>query len=209
MSKKLPAKNYVVLIGDAAASRKLAPAQRRALQDEFRTALKEVNRKWEESVAAGFAVTAGDQFQGLLHMAERVWEIAHWLRAELRQVDWIIACARGPITTPLGDTALEVDGPCFHQAARALETAKRERLVFAFAGFDPALMSLARYYSALYWSWTARQRQVATVLRVAEPDAAARALEMSPSALSHVKGRMAWKLVAEADGDFRSLLERP
>lgn len=163
------ATNYIALIADAVASRHLSSAARTRLQSDLRASLNHVNRRWRRVIAARFAVTLGDQFQGLLSGPEPLWEITHWVRAELAQVDWIMAAGRGPIHTPLARTAPEVDGPCFHRAREGLEAAKRRRLVLAFGGFGGHLAGLAEYYSALYWGWTPRQRRAALLLRVARP----------------------------------------
>src|SRR6266704_1106965 len=104
-------------------------------------------------------------------------------------------------------TAPEVDGPCFHEARAAMERAKRQRFVFAFGGFPGALDPLASYYSALYWSWTPRQRRAATLLRLGSPADAAARLKVDRSAISHLGRRMAWPLVAAGDKMFRALLE--
>ncbi len=136
-----------------------------------------------------------------------LWEVLHWLRAELKGAEWIMACGRGAISTPLAATAPEVDGPCFHRARAALEAAKRERLVLAFGGFDPVVGAFARYYSALYWSWTARQREVAGGLRLRDRAAVVKRLGVTGSAVSHVAGRIGWRLVEAADAEFRRRLE--
>lgn len=206
---------YVALIADAIASRQLPPARRAKVQSDLRLAVAEFNQRWRAFIAAEFAVTRGDEVEVLLTTTEPVWDIAHGLRRKFPEVDWIVACGRGPITTPLdpGLAAPEVDGPCFHHARAALEAAKEKQLVFAFGGFeDPRLEGFAHYYSALYWSWTRRQRQAANGFRffwdrtltslVAE--ARPRVL---PSALSHLRRRMAWPLVEAGDAAFRTLLE--
>jgi hypothetical protein len=200
------ATQYVALIGDAVASRRLSSNARARLQRDLRAGLEVVNRQWRRVVAARFAVTLGDQFQGLLTGGEALWELTHWLRAELTQVDWVMAAGRGAIHTSLARNAPEVDGPCFHRARDALETAKRRRLLLAFAGFGAGLEGLSEYYSALYWGWTPRQRQVASLLRVAPPADVAARLKIGRSAVSHLAGRMGWKLVAAGDAVFRRLV---
>ena len=119
---------YIALIGDAVASRRLSSAARGRLQADLRARLEVVNRRWRRVVAARFALKLGDQFQGLLTGADALWELTHWLRSEVAQVDWVIAAGRGAIHTPLARTAPEVDGPCFHRAREALEAAKERRL---------------------------------------------------------------------------------
>jgi len=193
--------SYVALLADIIGSRTLPPRERTRLQDDLRDALRAVNRRWRANVAAGFAIARGDEIQGLLKDATPIWDIAHWLRLALPTVDWIMACGLGPITTALAPTAVEVDGPCFHAASAALEDAKRHRQVFVFRGFPPALDGLAAYYSALYWSWTPRQRRQAALLR----NLKAR-LKVHPTAVSHMKRRMAWPLVAEGDRMFRAAI---
>jgi len=200
------ATSYVALIGDAVASRRLSARARSRLQDELGSGLKEVNRRWRRAIAAGFAVTLGDQFQGLLSEAGPVWDISHWLRAALPQVDWVIAAGRGPIHTSLGRTAPETDGPCFHRAREALDGAKQRRLILAFGGFGAGLDGLAEYYSALYWGWTPRQRRAASLLRVTRPADVAERLKIGRSAVSHLARRMGWRLVEAGDVVFQRRL---
>ena len=206
------ATTYFALIGDVVASRALAAPARTALQAELRAALPDLNRTWRRALAARFAITLGDELQCLLKSPEAVWDVAHAVRVRLPAVDWVIACGRGPLATRLhpGVAAPELDGPCFHAARGALERAKRERLVFAFGGFDdPALDALARYYSALYWNWTRRQRRAANGFRApagAPAPHRPRRERVGPIALSHLRRRMAWPLVAAGDNMLRLLI---
>lgn len=214
------APHYVALIADVMASRTLAPGRRAQLQTDLRAAVRPFNEQHRAALAARFAVTLGDELQCLLHTAGPVWEIANTLRSRFSEVDWVIACGRGPITTPLGHAkppAPEVDGPSFHHARSALELAKRHRALFGFAGFgeaDRSLNAFAAYYSALYWSWTPRQRTAATLMRFyaqVEPalERVADRMDVHPSAISHLRRRMAWPLVTVGDKMFRTLLETP
>src|SRR6266705_84197 len=98
-------KTYIALIADAIASRELPPAARARLQADARTAVKHLNQRYRRVLAARFAVTLGDELQCLLPTPQPVWDVAHDLRARLPSVDWVVACGRGPITTPLAPTA--------------------------------------------------------------------------------------------------------
>jgi SatD family (SatD) len=198
--------SYVAIIGDAVASRRLAPRRRAALQRELRAALAGANRRFRGVLAARFAVTLGDQFQGLLAGTGAVWEVVHWLRAELAGSEWIIACGRGAVSTPLAASAPEVDGPCFHRARAALDEAKRSGAVLAFGGFDPVVTALGRYYAALYRGWTARQRELATQLRLGDRRRLAARMRVTPSAVSHVASRIGWRLVEAGDAALRARL---
>ncbi|HUL03482.1 MAG TPA: SatD family protein [Gemmatimonadales bacterium] len=206
-------RTFVALIADAVASRTLPAAARAQLQRDLRAALPRFNRRWHASLAARFAVTLGDELQCLLTTAAPVWEITQVVRAELDSVDWVMACARGPVNTTLhrGITAPEVDGPCFHDARAALEDAKQRGQLLAFRGFgatDVTLAGLASYYSALHWSWTPRQRRAAKWLRASDPARAAAELGVHRSAISHLARRMAWPLVSAGDSILRAQLDR-
>ena len=206
---------YYALIADVIASRALAPKARRRLQDDLRFALREFNTRYVKDRAARFAITLGDQVQGLLRSPRAIWEISHGLRRKFQEVDWVVAWGKGGVSTAIPEKASadELDGPCFHHARAALDDAKSRRLVVTFGGFeDPRVMGFADYYSALYWSWTARQRRAATNWRwywdPIEASLTPRAREkIHPSAVSHLRRRMAWPLVAAGDRVFRALLE--
>src|SRR2546430_16260926 len=110
---------YVAVVADAVATRTLAPRARARLQSDGRASLGDLNRRWRRAIAAKFAVTRGDEIEGLLGNAAAGWDIAHWIRLKFAEADWVIACGRGAITTPLAPTPPEVAGPCFHPAADA------------------------------------------------------------------------------------------
>lgn len=211
---------YVALIADAIGSRTLPVGARTRLQAALRASVPELNRVYRAALAARFAFTAGDEVECLLHDARAVWDITHQIRHAFPEIDWIVACGRGAITTALaaGITAPEVDGPCFHLARRALDDAKRRRLVIALEGFAPPLQGWASYYSALYWKWTRVQREAAawwrwealsegTVPRPPRPPLRKAPRRRAPSAWSHLRRRMAWPLVAAGDRMFRAALE--
>jgi hypothetical protein len=208
--------SYVALLCDAVASRRLAPRARARLQEELRSSLPELNRTWRSHLVGRFAITGGDQLECLLDGPHLVWEIAHGVRSKFPDVDWVIACGRGGLTTlphPRA-TAPELDGPCFHAARAALESAKAKRLVFAFGGFGPRVEALAAYYSALFWSWTPTQRRSAAELRWPGGgggggpvrDNLSQRLGVHPTAVSHMKRRLAWPLVAAGDTMFQAAL---
>lgn len=198
---------YYALIADAAGSRGLAPRRRATLQTALRAALPQLDRTYRRGLAARFAVTLGDELQCLLADPAAIWPVAHDLPARFPDVDWVIACGRGPLTTPLARTAPETDGPCFHAARAALAAAKRSGHVLVFGGFGPAIAPFPDYYAALHRSWTRRQRRVARLLRAGRPPAAVAAtLRIHRSAVSHLTRRMAWPLVAAGDRMFQAAI---
>src|SRR5260370_29839116 len=113
-------KSYIALIAAATASGRLPPRGRPRLQADARAALGELNRRYRPVLAARFAVTLGDELQGLLTTTRAVWDITHHIRARLPAVDWVVAWGRGPISTPLPGAAPAIAGPVFHAARAAL-----------------------------------------------------------------------------------------
>jgi hypothetical protein len=197
---------FIALLADAVGSRRLATAARQALQEQLRAALTAANRKWRSAIVTKFAITLGDQLEGLIADDAPLWDIIHYLRAQL-DGDWIIACGRGPLSTAPGPSVVELDGPCFHHAREALERAKKERLVLAFGGYDDIAAAFGAYYSALYWTWTGRQREAAALLRTLKPAEALSDLGVDRSAISHLTRRISWQQVEEGDAAFKQHLE--
>jgi SatD family protein len=207
---------YYALIADLMGSRTLAPTARRRLQNELNHAVRDFNTRWRKERAARFAITGGDELQGLLRSPRAVWDVTHALRHRFPDADWVIAWGRGPLATRIaeGAAAPELDGPCFHHARDALAKAKDERLVLTLGGFDdPYLIALTQYYSALYWGWTRRQRAAAATWRHDHAGSRLTApgsrRALHPSAVSHLRRRMGWPLVAAGDRVFRALFEAP
>lgn len=204
---------YVAFIGDVVASRARPARARGALQQRLRALVHELNSRFRTHLAARCAVTLGDELQALFTSAGPVWAAAHELRLRVPDVEWVVACGKGELSTPLhrGVTAPELDGPCFHAARAVLDAAKHDGRVFAFGGFDAVVDGYARYYSALYRGWSTRQRALATAQR-ARPDAKlkelARLIGVEPTSISHRRRRMAWHLVALGDTMFQEVLAR-
>jgi SatD family protein len=204
---------YVAFLADVVASRARSPRARATLQQRLRELARELNTRFRAHLAARAAITLGDELQALFTSPAPVWQAAHELRLRVPDVEWVVACGTGGLTTPLrrGATAPELDGPCFHAARAALDAAKADDRVFAFGGFDPCVDGLARYYSALYRGWSAGQRFLATAQR-ARPDAKlkelARLVRIAPTSISHRRRRMAWHLVVLGDTMFQEVLTR-
>src|SRR5215471_3779915 len=204
---------YTAFIADVVASRARTPRARAALQLRLRDLARDLNARFRADLAARCALTLGDELQALFASSAPVWRAAHELRLAVPDVEWIVACGKGGLTTPLhrGVTAPELDGPCFHAARDALAAAKTEAQVFACGGFDPTVDGYARYYSALYRGWSARQRALANAQR-ARPAAKltelARLIGVAPTSISHRRRRMAWPLVVRGDTMFQEVLAR-
>src|SRR6266568_837958 len=85
---------YVAAIADATASRLLPPARRARLQAELRAALPDLNRRYRRALAARFAVTLGDELQGLLTRPAPVLHVARSAISHLaRRMAWPLVAA--------------------------------------------------------------------------------------------------------------------
>lgn len=120
---------YWALIGDVVGSRRVADRAR--LQARLERVLRDLNRGWGEALAARFALTLGDEFQALFRgpdaLPAAVERVCHGLVGTGVRfgVGW------GELATPLRRRAVGMDGPCFHRARAAIESARRGRRLVA------------------------------------------------------------------------------
>ncbi len=178
---------YLALIGDIRGSRALP--DRSAAQEHLREALARVEDELGSRLAARFAITLGDEFQGLvadpaagLAVAVACTEAAAPLRLRFG-LGW------GPLTTELLPEAIGMDGPCFHRAREAIARAKQEEAWIAAAGFgereDATLNALLDLLGSVRARWTDKQaRIVALRRRRSVQRELARELGLDPSTVS-------------------------
>ena len=57
---------YLAVIADMVKSRELSSAKRAVVQKHFQELVATLNREYRNSLASKFAITLGDEFQGLL-----------------------------------------------------------------------------------------------------------------------------------------------
>lgn len=176
---------YIAVIGDVVASRRAE--ERSKLQERLRAALKGVNKEFSWLVLAGFLITVGDEFQGLLGGAEEIDRLVAMLRARMSPVELRIGLGYGPLDTPLQPQAIGMDGPCFHRARAAIERAKAEgtAVEVELGRTAPAFEVYSLLYSELRGRLTRKQRRVLDMAGLGmEGVRIASQLEISPSAVS-------------------------
>jgi hypothetical protein len=131
---------YLVLIGDVVASRRL-PA-RAQFQRRLKAALKDVNGR-ARSLASPYTLTLGDEFQAVYRQADTAFADVFALQAAIAPVRARFALAVGEIATPLNPSqAIGMDGPAFHRARALLESLKAGRRLLGAQGRDPAQWAL-------------------------------------------------------------------
>ena len=212
--KKL-APRYMVVIGDLVASRRLRPTNRRAVQQHFIAALKNLNRSMQEGLLAPLTITLGDEFEGVLRpecaaslLPDLIWN----LEKELAGVSVRFGIGIGGIDTDIGRDPLTMDGPAFHNARKAIEVAaSEEKLGGLFLGFgDPSdmiLNGMARVLHHHREQWSPQQRRLAHLLREGKRQhEAADILNISRQAVSAYARAADWAAYAEGEAAWRAAL---
>ncbi|NOT32238.1 MAG: hypothetical protein HOP15_17470 [Planctomycetes bacterium] len=178
-----PAKKsvYIALTGDLVASKAMDPEERAELQRHVLVKLKERNRALDgDSLAAPLTLTAGDEIQGLFRHSDRLVETIQELTdylfgvVPMGETGWrhfpylVFGVGRGHLTTDSIPAAPKqasnpalLDGPAFHRARAALETAQRTRTWASFQGFgtpeDDVLSALFSLMGAVRSRWGPEQ----------------------------------------------------
>lgn len=166
---------YCALIGDIVGSRQLD--QRWEVQEKLKAVLSDVNRRFEEDLAAKFTITLGDEFQGLLASTEELLVLVDTIRLSMHPVKIRFGIGIGPMATKINEkAALGADGPAYHVAREGLSTVKalNNKYVQGFSDtrcyyYDPKTGStneLAIFNAALSAigfiadKWTEKQRDI-------------------------------------------------
>jgi hypothetical protein len=166
---RLAAQRYIAVIADMVRSRDVPAARRRLLQKRFTGLVAILNQEYRKAIAAGFVITLGDEFQGLLNSAALIPDLVWRLEQDFPERELRVGIGLGTLNTPIQKVALNIDGPALHAAREAIEQAKRTKtLGGVFRGFselDDILNGIARLLWFHRSHWTDSQRKIATLLR--------------------------------------------
>lgn len=114
---------YYAVIGDLIGSRELE--ERRGFQYKLKTLLIELNTAYAHAIAAGFTITLGDEFQGLLTEPAPLLEVMDRIRMSIYPVKVRFGIGIGTISTDIDvSVAIGADGPAYHAAREGLRTVK-------------------------------------------------------------------------------------
>ncbi len=207
------AKPCIALIADMVRSRELPRNQRPGVQERFQQFVGYLNKTYSRDILSRFAITLGDEFQGLLSSAtpipDLMWDIEH--RFSDRNLR--VGMGFGALHTPIQREALNVDGPALHMARAAIQAAHEKRwyggVFLGFGELDPVMNGIARIL------WFHRSKLTETQLRIAEllrqgqsQSDAAEELNITRQAISKQVVSMGWWPYAEAEAAWRLLLDR-
>ena len=206
---------YVVVTGDLKSSRKLK--DRAEVQEDLKSALRIVNKRFEEEIPAKFVVVGGDSFQGMLFSPKYLFDIYYAFFENIGH-QFYLGIGVGDISTGLSENVGEIDGEAFHKASEALERAKKENMWIAFKSeweIDEVVTCLLNFMADVMWSWTKRQREIVTYYRKVKNEKSSVTLEevaedigIKKQTLSKILKRSKYKLLKEAEDTFVDFIAR-
>jgi len=212
MGRKPGERPYIAVIGDLVASRMLD--RRDEAQEKVVAVLQQANEVWESELEAGFVVTIGDEFQGLLRRPDRAFDVIASLEQGLGGIRTRYGIGLGTVRTELLPTALGMDGTAFHCARDAVERGKREDRWITVAGFgddrDYLLNGVLRLMGGIRWAWTRVQAETVFAVRTTPTQKlVAKARQVSEATVSKALKAALYEQFAEGEELVATLLSTP
>jgi hypothetical protein len=116
---------YYAIIGDIKASRSIS--ERDKVQKKLKRILNDINKFYRDDIAAGFLITLGDEFQGLLAKPIYLLDIIKYIQTEMYPVQLRFGIGIGEITTEINyEAAIGTDGPAYYAARNMIEDIKEQ-----------------------------------------------------------------------------------
>jgi hypothetical protein len=171
-----------------------------------------LNLELAAAIASRFAVADDGCLHALLHRPSAAVDALVTLAEELPRPGLRCGLGWGEVGSPLRVTARGVSGPAVDAARLALGRARTRRRTVACHGWgvrrDRALDGYFTLLFAMRGSWTARQAQIVSRVRVATTQReAAAALGVRPSVVCEALAAARWREVSAAEEGARQLLE--
>lgn len=201
---------YAALIGDIISSKEIPSDQRRSLQHRLQAHLRRLNADLTDSLEVDLQITGGDEIQGLFHRAPAIVDVYLEVWESLEDVRFVYGVGFGRVTTDLSERIVEIDGPCFHRAREAMETAKKSRRPLEAKGVpaSEAVSTIFQLLDRIRESWTPTQRAYVSALRrLSSRKAVAQEFDVSPSAVTQALKRADYALFEDGEDAARELLE--
>jgi len=194
-----------VLTGDIIGSRK---SEVQDLMDRLPTRLDEMNS--EIKPVAGFAITGGDEIQGVLAKDDFTFDILIKLLAKLYPLKMKIGIGIGQIATELKPNPGEMRGEAFIHAREALQQLSKSPYLFRLNGEIPNLEvynSFLALSSRIVMSWNGKTflryglyHKLRNIVKVAEVE------QVSPEAINKFLNRHLIKELIEVDNRLSEML---
>ena len=156
---------YCAVIGDIRHSRRLQ--ERAKVQVRFLKAISTVNREFKREIVSRFAISLGDEFQGLLASPAESYRFVRRFQELMFPTTFYFGIGVGRLSTALHHSSVAMDGEVFHRARAAMVEAKRVRRDVLYSMDIPelplvnALVGLIDHERS---RMTPRQKQIAALL---------------------------------------------
>lgn len=215
-------RNYTVIIGDIIDSKLLS--NRKQVQTDFHNTLHRINNKYTDEIASKFAITLGDEFQGLLKNSSEAVRIILEIEEAMAPVDMRFGVGIGEISTDINfEQSSEIDGPAYHRARAMVEQLEvNEKQYFRPAGniliashedkkeTDQLLNTILSVTHALKLDWTAKQKEIiANYQRCGENQSkTAKELDVAQSSVSRALSAANYATYQAAMETIHSFLSR-
>src|SRR5260370_7928215 len=109
-------KHCIALIADMVRSRELTRRQRPSVQKRFKEFVDYLNRTYSRTILSRFAITLGDEFQGILSSATAIpdllWDIDH----RFSDRNLTVRLGFGVLDTPIQHAPINLHPPALHTA---------------------------------------------------------------------------------------------
>ena len=204
-------KYYIAVIADMVKSRELSPTRRAIVQKHFGELVADLNRRFQTGIAANFAVTLGDEFQGLLSTSTIIPDVIWRLEEGFSDRQLRVGIGFGALDTPIQRDALNIDGPALHTAREAIEVAAKGGILGGvFRGFD-SLDEVLTGMARLLWfhrsRWTDAQRKIANLLREGKSQSeVADLFGVSRQVISKQVAALGWPTYSGGENSWRIIL---
>lgn len=172
MTKQLETNPYAAIIGDIKDSRNIA--NRKEVQEKFRSTLQNINQKYADDIASQFMITLGDSFQGLLKNKQAIMSIVFEIELAMSPIELRFGIGLGDISTTIQrENSMEMDGPAYHRARQMIETIEANENKYTrsetnmmicsgtdYLQTDQLLNTILSLATALKSKWSDRQKEV-------------------------------------------------
>jgi len=205
-------KMYTVIIGDISGSRKLNGTDRYQTQLFLKSAIVQINEEFNSCLDAPTTLTKGDEFQALISKPLYAYEIFHALQRMVFPMGLRFGMGLGSIYRMGGRLPIEMDGPAFHRANRALGLAKKHKTNLWFISetefFDSLVNTVFQLISSIKSKWNDRHFQLYwDYLELGTYKMVAERKNVTPQAICDVLKNSRAIDVIEAEKNIRTVLE--
>lgn len=150
---------FWAITGDIISSRQIK--KREKLQNNLIAICKDVNKKFEEFIVVDFAVTIGDEIQGLVKRNSPVLKITGYFEEKLHPHKIRFGIGEGTVSTSFYTTTTRMDGECFFNSRQAIQKAREEgryiKIVLYNKMIEPLIDIICLWREKTKEEWTEKQ----------------------------------------------------